>query len=71
MLFCLISYIGTHIVYELLLICRYSSEGVLVTVDSAGMVRSLCGIFGTIWTPILDMSYNVSKQHVTTCLLLF
>jgi len=47
------------------LTCSYSSEGVLVAVDSAGMVRSLCATFGTSWTPILDMGNNVSKQHVT------
>ena len=43
----------------LLLMCSYSTDGMLVTVDSLGIVRGLSTSFGISWSPLLDMNSNV------------
>ena len=58
------TYIHTHIhTHEavLLLMCSYSTDGMLVTVDSLGIVSGFCE---DSWTPLLDMSNNVRLMVV-------
>ena len=43
----------------LLLVYSYSTDGMLITVDSLGIVRALHMSFGISWTPLLDMNNNV------------
>ena len=38
----------------------YSTDGMLITVDSIGIVCALCTSFGISWTPLLDMNNSVS-----------